>query len=162
MADVISNDHSRKRRKIHVDLTPMVDLGFLLITFFVFTSSMSAPKTMDLYETQDGKYKDVKASGSLTIIADSSKIYWYTGICSDENHPVFQNGGIGDLRETILSKKQTTSSDDLMILVKSTSRAKMGEIIDVLDEMTICGILPGHYAESDLNHSERNFLNLSH
>jgi hypothetical protein len=70
-----------KKLSTKVDLTPMVDLGFLLITFFIFTTSMTTPKTMKLYlpagETPGMPYGE---SAVLTIIPVSNdNIFYYPG-----------------------------------------------------------------------------------
>ncbi|MFT3907992.1 MAG: biopolymer transporter ExbD [Ferruginibacter sp.] len=154
-----SFSRSVNRRSTRVDLTPMVDLGFLLITFFVFTSTMLIPTTMSIVEPRDGPPKPVGLSGAMTIILGRNhQLYYYYGLL-DEHGDASQisKTNFKQIRSLIIGKKKTTKLKDLMYIIKADKHSTFGDDISILDEMTICNILPGHYVEVDITEREREF-----
>lgn len=137
-----------KKHSTRVDLTPMVDLGFLLITFFIFTTTVSQPTSMNLNMPKDTKDPNdntkVKESGSLTLLLGKSNvIYYYYG-----NDPsTMQTTGYKDVRRIILDKKKSTPAADLFIIIKPDKDATYKNAVDILDEMDINDI--GKYAMVD-------------
>ena len=91
-------------------MTPMVDLGFLLITFFIFTATMSSPKTMDLNMPKDNKNEEdetkVKQSGALTImLGKADKVYYYEGELAPDGSN-FKSSTFKGIRDEIIRKKK--------------------------------------------------------
>ena len=151
---------SSNRRSTRVDLTPMVDLGFLLITFFVFTTSMTQPKAMNLIETKDGKPVIVKESGTLTIILGTNhKIFYYYGILNEDISPTIMETDFKTIRSVIVKMKKQSSLTDLMFIIKAQNKSTFGDSINILDEMTICDIKDGHHAEVDITDKESELIN---
>jgi len=133
-----------KKMSTRVDLTPMVDLGFLLITFFVFTTTMSQPTAMRLFLPKDtDKPEDqnkAKESGALTLmLAKDRTVYYYEGILKTDGSN-FKSANFQQLRDVILTKKNSTNADDLVIVIKPDEDATFKDVVDVLDEMTINAI----------------------
>lgn len=87
MAEIIQTgkkSHSTARR-IHLDMTPMVDLAFLLVTFFVLTSSMIKPKTMEIiYPQNEGEPMRVKNAITL-LLSEQYPPTWYAGEFDQQN-----------------------------------------------------------------------------
>ncbi|HZW65267.1 MAG TPA: biopolymer transporter ExbD, partial [Hanamia sp.] len=127
-----------KKKSTRVDLTPMVDLGFLLITFFIFTTTVSQPTSMNLNMPKDTKDPNldtkVKESGSLTLLLGKQNvIYYYYG-----NDPAtMQTTGYKNVRDIILKKKLSTPANDLFIIIKPDKDATYKNAVDILDEMDI-------------------------
>ncbi len=144
-----------KKQSTRVDLTPMVDLGFLLITFFIFTTTMAQPTSMNLSMPKDTDKPDentkVKESGSLTLmLGKGNVIYYYFG-----NDPAtMQTTGYKDVRKVILDKKKSTPADDLFIIIKPDKDATYKNAVDIIDEMSINDVT--RYAMVDPTADEYN------
>jgi biopolymer transport protein ExbD len=140
-----------KKLSTRVDLTPMVDLGFLLITFFVFTTTMSQSTAMNMNEPKDEKDQQmkVKNSGAMTILlGKGNNVYYYFGQLLPETlNEQFKSTTFKAIRQVILDKKKSTAIDDLMYIIKSGDSSTFKNAIDILDEMQICTVPAGHYAE---------------
>lgn len=103
-----------KKLSTRVDMTPMVDLGFLLITFFIFTATLSAPSTMGLIMPKDEKdpkdLTEVKESSALTILlGKGDQVYYYMGQLKPDGSN-FQTSNFSDIRKVIQEKKKEVIS----------------------------------------------------
>jgi biopolymer transport protein ExbD len=130
-----------KKQSTRVDLTPMVDLGFLLITFFIFTTTMSQPTAMRLYLPQDTdkpeEQNKLKASGALTLLlGKNDKVYYYEGELAPDGAN-FKTANFKDIREVIINKKKSTVPADFMVVIKPDPESTYKNAVDALDEMTI-------------------------
>mgnify|MGYP001312245387 CR=1 FL=1 len=146
-----------KKLSVRVDLTPMVDLGFLLITFFIFTITMAQSSSMNLNLPKDTEKQDdltkIKESGSLTLmLGKGNVIYYYFG-----NDPTkMQTTTYKDVRQIILDKKRSTPPEDLFIVIKPDKDATYENVVNVLDEMNIDDI--SKYAMVDVSPQEYDLI----
>lgn len=135
-----------------VDLTPMVDLNLLLITFFMFATTLSKPKAMEInMPFKDDKIESttkVKESATLTLLlGPDHKIYHYQGIGSEENPPQLKVATFTEIRDVVIdhlknvkrdkSSGVLTATDDATIIIKPGEASTTDDVIDALDEMTI-------------------------
>lgn len=103
-----------KKLSTRVDMTPMVDLGFLLITFFVFTATMNEPTTLDLNMPKDvddpTKKTEVKESGVLSILlGKADQVYYYEGKLEPDASN-FKTTTYKGIRDVIINKKKDVKS----------------------------------------------------
>jgi len=136
----------RKKMSTKIDLTPMVDLGFLLVTFFMLTTTFSKPQTMEInlpVKDQEVNIEDepgVKASKSLTIImSEDNKLFWYIGLTTEPiEGPLETNYTADGIRKVLLEKNATIQ--DLVVLIKPADKSIYKNVVDILDEMNISNI----------------------
>jgi biopolymer transport protein ExbD len=173
-----------KKLSTRVDMTPMVDLGFLLITFFIFTTTMSSPTTMDLYMPKDtDKDEDqnkAKESGSLTILLGKNNVVYYFEGFLAEDASNFKTATFKEIRTIIIDKKKAVQAahvhdadcekvwaknngdknscrdKDLVVVIKPDEEATFKNTVDILDEMTINEIK--RFAMVDLFEVEKSLI----
>jgi biopolymer transport protein ExbD len=153
MAEIETNRSTSKKQKFNkkntrVDLTPMVDLGFLLITFFVFTTTLSTPMAMNLILPFDKvKPNDpVCESCVLTVLLDkNNRIKYYEGAV--ENNPPVKETGFSpeEIRTILMQKKENVervrgSSNQFILIIKPGAASNFKNFADITDEVTICQI----------------------
>ncbi len=166
-----------KKLSTRIDLTPMVDLGFLLITFFMFTTTLAKPKTMEInMPYKDPNLKDeeknkLKASAAMTVLLSKNhRIYYYEGIGDDPNHPpelkVTHFAPQKGIRDAIIEKKKMVASlkqngtlgvkDEATILIKPDTTCTYSDVVNMLDEMNINDVKV--YAIIDITDIEQGFI----
>jgi biopolymer transport protein ExbD len=149
-----------KKLSTRVDLTPMVDLGFLLITFFIFTTTMSQPTAMRLFLPKDVKdpneQNKVKNSAVITLmLGKNDVIYYYEGDSAQKLKPT----DFKKIRDIVIDKKRRTDPKDFVVVIKPTVDATYKNTVNILDEMTIDGVK--RYAMVDISPVEYNFIKLT-
>ena len=131
---------SGKTKKVStkIDMTPMVDLGFLLITFFMLATTFSKPKTMEVNmpdkPKEDTKLPELKESNAFTVLlGENDKVYYYSGIKEPEVKVTNFDGNTG-IRKILLEKRK---NPDIVVIIKFGEKSKYRNIVDILDEMAI-------------------------
>lgn len=169
-----------KKLSTRVDLTPMVDLGFLLITFFMFTTTLSKPKTMEInmpYKDENVEDKDqtkIKESVAMTVLLSKDhRIYYYEGLASDPTQPpelkVTYFKPKDGIRDAIIDKKKRvdelkqqgvlTGKDQLTILIKPDATSTYEDLVNMLDEMAINDVRV--YAIVDITPVDQEFIQMT-
>ena len=121
-------------------MTAMVDLAFLLLTFFMLTTTLMEPTVIAINmpkEDEGGHPPPVPSKRVLTLVlAERNKLYWYTGLTDPELYETdYSSNGISAV---LITKKREVSK--LIVLVKPSDSACYQNMVDVIDEMEILDI----------------------
>ncbi|MBB5397839.1 biopolymer transporter ExbD [Mucilaginibacter sp. AK015] len=152
-----------KKASTRVDLTAMVDLAFLLITFFIMTTTLSKPKAMDVAmpdKDEDTKQQlPVAASRSMTILLGANdKLEWFLGEPGTAQ-PSTEDYGKDGIRKVLIEKGkevQQTFGNYMIVLIKPSDKSNYKNLVDILDEMKITNVQS--YAIIDITPVEVDLL----
>ncbi|MBS1653731.1 MAG: biopolymer transporter ExbD [Bacteroidetes bacterium] len=178
MAEITANPVKEKRRGIarqkrhslRVDMTPMVDLGFLLITFFIFSAEIANPKATSLNMPKDkGPQTPVGESYSMSILlGKNNTVYMYMGKwegAEKQNRVITtsydEKTGIGNLIRMQQERLSDTSKykegrRGLMLLIKPSESASYQNVVSALDEALINDVKK--YALVQVSAEEKTFI----
>jgi biopolymer transport protein ExbD len=126
----------KKRAGVRIDMTPMVDVAMLLLTFFMLTTVFNKPQTMELNLPPNKEVKvEVAASTLLTVrVAPNMEIYWNMG-----NEPTaLKKVAFKDLRALLIERLRGIPK--LITLVQIDRDAKYDDMVNIIDELNLAQI----------------------
>jgi biopolymer transport protein ExbD len=135
-----------KKQSLRVDLTAMVDLAFLLITFFMLTTTLSKPSAMDVaMPDQTAEPGPQVASRTMTIcLGKDNRAMYYLGL---PDKPIISatltNYGKSGLRHAIMDVRKkvlAATGKGIMVIIKPGDTSVYENLVSTLDEMTITGV----------------------
>ncbi len=158
-----------KKQSTRVDLTAMVDLAFLLITFFMLTTTLAKPQAMDLAmpdkdeENKEAKL-DIADNRTMTILlGNKNRIEWYIGLVDKPlTAPTVTNFGKEGIRKSLIDKNKEVlkmtgnPKKGLIVLIKPSDKSNYRNLVDILDEMKITNVQT--YAIVDISDPEKELL----
>lgn len=160
-----------KKLNSKVDLTAMVDLAFLLITFFMLTTSLGKPQSMDLTlpdKNEDQIVDDIKVDENRTmtvLLGDNNQLKYYMGFMNQPMAPKNVVYGKESFRkELLLQKKKVLEystgkgkpDQGIIVIIKPSKKSNYKNLVDILDEMAISKI--DRYAIVDITPEELSVL----
>ncbi len=159
-----------KKLSSKVDLTAMVDLAFLLITFFMLTTSLSKPQSMDLGmpdkdEKVDTEFKVDENRTMTVLLGADNQLQYYMGIMNTPMAPAKIAYGRDGLRKELIKRKAEVlqystnkgkPEQGLIVIIKPSKKSNYRNLVDVLDEMAIADVPT--YAIVDISPEEVTVL----
>src|SRR5579863_9169508 len=118
-----------KRHHPRIDFTAMVDLAFLLITFFILTTSLIKPKVMDVAMPVHGAPPNAEgASRTMTIcLGKNNQVLWYLGLPDQPLvQPTIVNYSKNGLRAAIINTEKSvlkSTGKTLIVILKPSSHS---------------------------------------
>lgn len=140
MAEIIESGggdkHGKKRPKkgaVRMDMTPMVDLAFLLLTFFILATSLSKPKTLEIIYPKEVENKDDKTkladelATTLVIGEEENQIFYYTGKFNPDTTTLLVTDFSKDGFRKVLIEKNRTINEQVFELKKSLNEKGLSQ-----------------------------------
>ncbi len=157
-----TNETPRKadKREVNVDMNPMVDLAFLLLTFFMLATTFSNPQVMELLVPAKPDADDVqqetpvKESRTLSLVLFPDKIIWYRGITEPETFKMKYNDS--DIISFLRGVNKET--DGLVVLIKPHPDSNYENLVTVLDALNNSALQ--RYALDEPSEFDMNLRNL--
>ncbi len=136
-----------KKKAVRVDLTAMVDLAFLLITFFILTTTLNKPKAQELImPDKDDTHQQLPVPESRTmtlLLGANDKLEWFVGQVG-KTRPTVIGYGKDDLRKILVDQdnaiKASHGGQPMIVVVKQSAQSNYKNVVTVMDELNIVDI----------------------
>jgi len=155
------------KKSTRVDLTAMVDLAFLLITFFILTTTLQKPKTMDLVmpDKEGNQTMKIPESRTMTVlIGANNKLEWFMGMPDKPlTSPTVDGFGKDGIRKALLAQSariKQSQGNDMIVLVEAGAHSNYANMVSMMDELNITNIQKR--AIVDITPGEVNLLKRDH
>lgn len=158
MAEVVQSPARRsgslqRKRSTRLDMTAMVDVAFLLLTFFILTTTLATPQALQVTKPEASEHP-VACSKVLEIYPGADgQVHWYAG-CDRES---ISTTGWGEEGIRGIIRKHLAANPELIITLKPTPTSRYASLVDILDEMKITGA--PRYALAELAPADHELLN---
>ena len=137
----------QKKKAVRVDLTAMVDLAFLLITFFILTTTLNKPKAQELImpDKDDNKQQlPVPESKTMTLLLGANdKLEWFVGKAG-ATPPIVIGYDKNELRKTLIEQndkiKASHGGQPMIVIVSPSAQSTYKNVVTVMDELNIVDI----------------------
>ena len=137
----------RKRKRIgfHLDMTPMVDVAFLLLTFFMLTTTFAKSNTMEINIPPETGEVSIAERNVMTLrVPGDGFAYWSLGETAPHRTQLYDQtaGGVAVLSKDVrqLLQQQSAANKKLVIVVKISEKAKYRSLVDIIDELNLLKI----------------------
>jgi len=157
---ITNKDGRRKRHSAKVDLTPMVDLGFILITFFIYTTTLTQEKGLEINRPVDGEGTSYIDTSTITIIpASDHRFVYYHGTLDSKDKLITTD--LKSIRTVIMQKESdlrnlpasySKQARKLHVIIKPADNSSYGDMVNIMDEMLINKV--PHYALTNITDEE--------
>jgi biopolymer transport protein ExbD len=118
----------KPRQGIHMDMTPMVDVAFLLLTFFMLSTTLTTPQVMEISLPPDSKAKvEIAENNVMTLRVKEDAIFW--NIANEAPQKIQPTA-----MKSIL-KNKLKENPKLATLIKIDRGAKYQRLVDLIDEL---------------------------
>jgi len=153
-----------KKATPRVDMTPMVDLMFLLVTFFILTTVISTPQAMDITKPDKNDNMpenrlELKATKTMTILlGKNNKVAWYMGEAG-KSSPTIES--LSQIEKAIIEKRKAsgeTEKDPFVVLVKPTTGSTFQNFVDMMDELEILKVNARQIDDDNILDNEKSFM----
>ena len=157
--DLGKDKKSLSQKLIQIDMTPMVDLGFLLITFFILTTTFNKQKVIDLGLPAGKGNTEINFKNQLTfILGKDNRVFYYQNDAKDLSANSLKETTMnGMMISQLISsyKNSAPSPEKFTVIIKPSDDSNYKNFVDILDEMALSK--NERYGISDLKPTEERF-----